>query len=77
MEIARASQALGERIFNKGRFELKDLPSNPEEYSRIIEGPDGSKYVVGMYLPPPAKYAAKYTSRGVPKGLLIYPIQLK
>jgi hypothetical protein len=77
LEISRANRPLQNRAFNDGELSVVGFPENPQEYSRIVEGPNGKLFIMGMYFDPPEKYAAKYQGHTVPHGLRLYPISIK
>lgn len=77
LTIARASDPLARDAFSSVDIHVIGFPYNPQEYSRVVQSPDGSLFVMGMYMEPPAKYAAQYKGHALPRGLMIYPISVK
>lgn len=77
LTIARASDPLARDAFSGADIHTVGFPENPQEYSRVVQSPDGSLFVMGMYMEPPAKYAAQYKGHALPRGLMIYPISVK
>jgi hypothetical protein len=77
LAISKASEPLGRDAFNTGEVHAVGFPGNPQEYSRLVEDPKGALFMMGMYFNPPAKYAAQYQARTLPRGLLLYPISVR
>jgi hypothetical protein len=74
--ISKASQPLQNHIFNKSNVDTVGFPENPQEYSRVIQGPNGKLFMMGLYLDPPDKYAARYQGHAIARGLMLYPISV-
>jgi hypothetical protein len=74
--ISKSSKPLQNHIFNDRTVELSGFPENPQEYSRVVQGPNGKLFMMGMYVDPPEKYAAKYQGHALARGLTIYPISV-
>lgn len=77
LTISKVSDPLGHDALNAGEVHLDGFPANPQEYSRVVEGPKGTVFMMGMYFDPPKKYAAQYQGRLIPRGLLLYPISVR
>ena len=72
--ISKASEPLRNHIFNNSSVDIVGFPENPQEYSRVAQGPAGKLFLMGMYLDPPEKYAARYRGHTIARGLMLYPI---
>jgi hypothetical protein len=77
LAISRASEPLESHAFNGSSVHAVGFPGNPQEYSRIIEGPDGGLFMMGAYLDPPERYAAQYQGHTLRRGLFLYPISVR
>jgi hypothetical protein len=74
--ISKASHPLQNHIFNTGTVDTIGFPENPQEYSRVVQGPNGKLFIMGMYFDPPGKYAARYQGHTLARGLMLYPISV-
>jgi hypothetical protein len=74
--ISKAPEPLQNRIFNNAGVDMTGFPENPQEYSRVVRDPNGKLFMMGMYVDPPEKYAAKYQGHTLARGLRIYPISV-
>jgi hypothetical protein len=72
--VSEASGPLLNHIFNNRRVDMIGFPVNPQEYSRIVQDRNGKLFMMGMYLDPPEKYAARYQGHKFARGLLLYPV---
>jgi hypothetical protein len=77
LAISRASEPLESHAFNVRSVHAVGFPWNPQEYSRIVEGPDGGLFMMGAYLDPPERYAAQYQGHTLRRGLFLYPISVR
>ena len=76
LAISNSSEPLQNHIFNNRSVETIGFPENPQEYSRVVQDPNGKLFMMGMYLDPPEKYAARYRGHTIARGLMLYPISV-
>jgi hypothetical protein len=74
--ISKALDPLRNHIFNNRTVDYIGFPENPQEYSRVVQDPNGKLFMMGTYLDPPEKYVARYQELTRARGLMLYPISV-
>ena len=70
LTIRKSRVPLGRHIFNRDRVPDSALPSNPVQYMRVMETPQGKLRLLGQVLPPTD------SSRAEPAGMFSYAFDL-